>query len=388
MASLDYRLVVDTIPALIFSSRLDGYIDFFNQRCLDYIGVPFAAAEGFQWIEFIHPGDRDAHLHRWQTAITSGQAAMSEARLRNAKGEYRWMLYHTEPLRDEGGTIVRWFGTAVDIEHAKRAEQDLRTIIDTIPAVVWTAHPNGAIDFISGSWLRRTGLTKDDLVEFEFKEVLHPDERDAVVARWEQTVAAGTPHDEEVRIRMAGGTYRWHLMRAVPLRDGSARVVRWYGTITDVDDRKRAERELHNLKEQLFKENIALRDEISQTSMFEEIVGSSEPLRRVLVLVGKVAATDSTVLITGETGTGKELVARAIHKRSPRKSKPFVSVNCGAIPQSLIASELFGHEKGAFTGAMERRLGRFELAEGGTIFLDEVGDLPQETQIALLRVLL
>jgi formate hydrogenlyase transcriptional activator len=121
--------------------------------------------------------------------------------------------------------------------------------------------------------------------------------------------------------------------------------------------------------------------------MFEEIVGSSEPLRRVLALVGKVAPTDSTVLITGETGTGKELIARAIHKRSPRAAGPFVSVNCGAIPQSLINSELFGHEKGAFTGAVQRHIGRFELANRGTVFLDEVGDLPSETQIALLRVL-
>jgi len=121
--------------------------------------------------------------------------------------------------------------------------------------------------------------------------------------------------------------------------------------------------------------------------MFEEIVGTSLPLRAVLSRVSKVAPTDSTVLITGETGTGKELIARAVHKRSQRSSRPFVSVNCAAIPRDLLASELFGHEKGAFTGAIQRRLGRFELAEGGTIFLDEVGELPAETQVALLRVL-
>jgi transcriptional regulator of acetoin/glycerol metabolism len=134
-------------------------------------------------------------------------------------------------------------------------------------------------------------------------------------------------------------------------------------------------------------ENLALREEVDQASMFEEIVGTSAPLRAVLARVSRVAPTDSTVLITGETGTGKERVARAIHKGSARSSHPFVSVNCAAIPQALIASELFGHEKGAFTGALERRLGRFELADGGTIFLDEVGDLPSDTQLALLRVL-
>jgi formate hydrogenlyase transcriptional activator len=150
---------------------------------------------------------------------------------------------------------------------------------------------------------------------------------------------------------------------------------------------KSAFEEIQALRDQLYKENVALREEIDITRMFEEIVGSSPALQVVLSQVAKVAPTDSTVLITGETGTGKELVARAIHKRSQRSSRAFVSVNCAAIPRDLIASELFGHEKGAFTGATQRRLGRFESAEGGTIFLDEVGELPAETQIALLRVL-
>src|SRR5277367_1684736 len=145
--------------------------------------------------------------------------------------------------------------------------------------------------------------------------------------------------------------------------------------------------EIQLLKDQLYKENLALREEIDVDRMFQEIVGSSPALQGVLSGVAKVAPTDSTVLITGETGTGKELIARAIHKRSQRSSHAFVSVNCAAIPRDLIASELFGHEKGAFTGATQRRLGRFESADGGTIFLDEVGELPLETQIALLRVL-
>src|SRR5258705_5829399 len=150
--------------------------------------------------------------------------------------------------------------------------------------------------------------------------------------------------------------------------------------IVGQEERNRAEEEIR-------KENIALREEIIKASMFEEIVGNSPPLQQVLYRVAKVAPTDSTVLITGETGTGKELIARAIHKASKRSDRAFVSVNCAAIPPSLIAAELFGHEKGSFTGATGRRLGRFELAEGGTIFLDEVGELPPETQVALLRVL-
>jgi transcriptional regulator with GAF, ATPase, and Fis domain len=167
---------------------------------------------------------------------------------------------------------------------------------------------------------------------------------------------------------------------ALPFRDGAGHSVTRAVMESAVE-------ELERLREQLDKENLALLGEVDRVSMFEEIVGTSPALQAALSRVLKVAATDSTVLITGETGTGKELVARAIHRRSDRVSRPFVGVNCAAIPRDLIASELFGHEKGAFTGATQQRLGRFELASGGTIFLDEVGELPVETQIALLRVL-
>jgi transcriptional regulator with GAF, ATPase, and Fis domain len=161
----------------------------------------------------------------------------------------------------------------------------------------------------------------------------------------------------------------------------------YFGAVMDITQTKLAFQEIQALKDQLYKENLALKEEVDQASMFEEIVGSSEVLNRVLRHVAKVAPTDSTVLIKGESGTGKELIARAIHKRSQRSARAFIRVNCAAIPASLIASELFGHEKGAFTGATQLRLGRFELADGGTIFLDEVGELPTDTQLALLRVL-
>jgi formate hydrogenlyase transcriptional activator len=176
------------------------------------------------------------------------------------------------------------------------------------------------------------------------------------------------------------GEYRWYLNQYNPLRDEHGHVTRWYVTATDIDDQKKTEERLRN-------ENLVLREEIDRTSMFEEIVGSSKPMSQVLKQVEKVAPSDSTVLILGETGTGKELIARALHRRSRRATRPFVRVNCAAIPESLVASELFGHEKGAFTGALQRRVGRFEAADGGTLFLDEVGDLPMDTQIALLRVL-
>ncbi len=196
----------------------------------------------------------------------------------------------------------------------------------------------------------------------------------------QRALSGDKPFENEQRMRGGDGLYRWFLFRFNPVRDQEGRVLRWYATGTDIHERKQAEERVRN-------ENLALREEIDRTSMFEEIVGSSEGLRRVLVQVSKVAATDSTVLVLGETGTGKELIARAIHKRSRRAAEPFIRVNCAAIAPSLVTSELFGHERGAFTGAVQRRLGRFEAANGGTIFLDEVGDLPMETQVALLRVL-
>ena len=196
----------------------------------------------------------------------------------------------------------------------------------------------------------------------------------------QQALARGLPFDNEQRARRHDGQYRWFLNRYNPLWDDQGRLVRWYVTGTDIDERKQAE-------ERMRSETLALREDLDRTSMFEEIVGSSEALRTVLRHVAQVAPTEATVLILGETGTGKELIARAIHKRSPRARRAFIRVNCAAIPPALIASELFGHEKGAFTGALQRRLGRFEAAQGGTIFLDEIGDLPAETQIALLRVL-
>jgi transcriptional regulator with GAF, ATPase, and Fis domain len=191
--------------------------------------------------------------------------------------------------------------------------------------------------------------------------------------------------DFEHRLLLPNGSIKYVHVVARPFERESGSI--FFGSVMDVTAQHKAFEEIKSLRDELYKENIVLRDEIDQTSMFEEVVGASPALKAVLARAAKVAPTDSTVLIVGETGTGKELIARAIHKRSTRSERAFVSVNCAAIPPSLIMPELFGHEKGAFTGATKRRLGRFELAEGGTLFLDEVGDLPLETQIALLRVL-
>ena len=398
----DLQLLVDSVPALIHTGLPDGYLDFFNQSWLRYVGLSLEDLQGWKWTAAIHPEDSAATLERWRASLTSGEPFLHEARVRRADGEYRWLLHHAIPERDEQGKIVKWYGSSIDIEDRKRAEErlrqeemELRQIVDVVPQHIFVLEPDGRFLYVNRRDLEYSGLTLEDvLAPDHLAKVLHPDDLERLQREREQVIAQGIPWESEARLLGKDGQYRWFLIRLNPLRDEQGRIIRWYGTRTDIEDRKQAEDglqtaldEVKKLRDQLYNENIALREEIDKASMFEEIVGMSPALQSVLSRVAKVAPTDSTVLITGETGTGKELIARAIHKRSHRSSRAFVTANCAAIPRDLIASELFGHEKGAFTGATQRHLGRFELAGGGTIFLDEVGELPAETQIALLRVL-
>jgi PAS domain S-box-containing protein len=228
----------------------------------------------------------------------------------------------------------------------------------------------------------------------ELLERVHPEDRDYVTGRSTKDADDEAEPVVDYRLLLPDGVLKYiHSIRH-PILNDSGEVVEFMGTLVDVTEQHRSREALEEafeeikvLKDQLYKENLALREEVDRTSMFEEIVGGSPALQSVLTQVAKVGPSDSTVLITGETGTGKELIARAIHKRSRRSGRAFVSVNCSALAPTLISSELFGHEKGAFTGATQRRMGRFELADGGTIFLDEIGEVPLDTQVALLRVL-
>ena len=641
--SVDVQLLVDSIPALIHTARPDGHLDYFNKRWLEYLGVTLGEVAGWNWTAFVHPEDVEGILTTWRACLATGEIFEYETRVRSANGDYRWMFHRKVPLRDASGSIVKWYGSSLDIDERKTAEEQLRhnteelertefylaegqrlahmgswafdpdgfyhwspelfrlhgldpaskppslheyldrlhphdreSMADLIAEILEKAspfdatkrivRPSGEVRYIrcvgapvvenhslkkyvgsaidvtehelltqelrrreaylaeaqrlshtgSFGWKPGTGeivwsdetyrifeydpaekptiimvlqrmhpqdralaeqLIEDvstsgtdfeqeyrlvvpsgaikhlhvrahalrdssGSVEFigavtditerkvaeervrgqeaELRQMMdltpqylgvlgadgtpiyanrasldylgmtldewrqrggigdevHPDDVD----RLNRASSSGTTYELELRVRNADGKFRWILSRFNPLYDEKGQISRWYVASTDIDDRKRAEERLQH-------ENVVLREEIDKTSMFEEIVGASPALQTVLSHVSKVAPSDSTVLITGETGTGKELVARAIHRRSNRASRAFVSVNCAAIPRDLIASELFGHEKGAFTGATQQRLGRFELASGGTIFLDEIGELPAETQVALLRVL-
>jgi PAS domain S-box-containing protein len=652
----EFRQLADLLPQHILALGPDGGALYANRHLLDYLGLTLGELQAHFPAQVFHPDDLGPALRSRQVAMARGTAWEAEVRVRRRDGQYRWVLIRYNPVLNGQGLVVRWYAAATDIDDLKQAqampresEDRLRAVIDTMPALVWCTLPDGSLDFANQRWLEYTGLSPQEALGWASRAVVHPDDYAHQKAVWAECFARGEVFEGEVRLRRFDGAYRWFLKRAAPLLDQSGNIVRWYGTSTDIEDRKRAEsasrrseaylaeaqrlahvggwalrlpntdratywssesyaifgfdpalgpppyedlmarvhpddraaleretqdivttgrpfeckyrivrpggdirvvrevgtpvlergvdaayigawvdvteqeamteelrrredylaeaqrlsltgsfcwcvttgrltwstetfrivgadpatpstvgavlervhpedravfqetldratrdgrdfdfehrlvmadgtikhvhavgharrqeggelefvgavmdvsdakraqlelerafEEIQALKERLYRENIALREEVDYVSMFEEIVGDSPALQAVLARVAKVAPTDSTVLIGGETGTGKELIARAIHKRSPRAARAFVSVNCAAIPPSLIASELFGHEKGAFTGAMQRRLGRFELADGGTIFLDEVGELPAETQVALLRVL-
>jgi len=341
-----------------------------------------------QWLQRIHPEDRDK-VKRQASDRMFLQKVDSDVEFRIVlpDGTIKHIHGLAHPVLSLNGELVEVVGTAIDVTERKRAEEkiqqsekELRQLLDFTPQHVTVLGPDGSRLYNNRAALDYHGLTLEQWRNAEPERLFHPQDWERVTREVYSKFLSESSLDIEVRLRRRDGQYRWFLIRYNPTLDEQGRPTHWYAAATDIEDRKQAEQRLQE-------ENVALREEIDKASMFEEIVGISPALHAVLSRVSKVAPTDSTVLITGETGTGKELIARAVHKRSQRSSRAFVSVNCAAIPRDLIASELFGHEKGAFTGATQRRLGRFELAEGGTIFLDEIGELPAETQIALLRVL-
>src|SRR2546430_1804401 len=341
-----------------------------------------------EYLALVHPEDRQFVTQEIEKMLVDHHGFDFTKRIVRPDGTIRHVRCVGVPAaHGEGEGFV---GTGVDVTEQeqltaalRKSEAELRQILDLAPQLIAVLGPKRERLYANRTALTYLGSTLDEWRQRVMGapgSEAHPDDAERIKAVGDRAIISGSPYDVEVRLRGADGSYRWFLARYNPVRDDQGQIMRWYVACTDIDDRKRIEDRMRN-------ETIALREDLDRASMFEEIVGSSPVLRRVLAQVAKVARTDSTVLILGETGTGKELLARAVHKRSRRASGAFIGVNCAAIPPSLVASELFGHEKGAFTGASQRRLGRFEVADGGTIFLDEVGELPPEAQVSLLRVL-
>src|SRR5215469_10878479 len=335
----ELRTITDTIRQPIGVLAPDGTTLYVNRVALDISGLTLGEAiKGFV-ARLCHPDDINRVRDERRIGLLEGVPFDLEMRLLHKSGQYRWYLMQYNPLKDESGQIIRWYSTATDIDDRKRAEDrlrqseaELRTITDTIRQPISVIAPDGTILYVNRVALEESGLTLDK-VNFPHT---HPDDVDRFRAERQERLLRGDPFDLETRVWFKSGQYRWQLIQYNPLKDESGQVIRWYATATDIDDQKRKEEQLRN-------ENVVLREEIDRSSMFEEIVGSCKPMRQVLKQVEKVAAADSTVLILGETGTGKELIARALHRRSKRATRVFIRVNCAAIPQSLIASELFGH---------------------------------------------
>jgi formate hydrogenlyase transcriptional activator len=373
----------------------DQDIRYWSEEC--YRVLSFDPQDGLpqfdQFFQRIHPDDQPGFRELIETAIREKAQWQADYRIVHPEGPVRDIHVVGHPVLSTSGHLIEFVGTVIDVTERKRAEEELRRsemelrqMLDLTPQLVAVFGPDGERLYANRVALDHVGLSLEEWRQtsggfFRPGWFIHPDDRERTARTYSDSARSGdSAYELEVRVQAADGSYRWFLARYNPVRDEHGQIMRWYVAATDIDERKRAEERLQH-------ENVVLREELDKASMFEEIVGTSPALKSVLSRISKVAPSDSTVLITGETGTGKELVARAIHRRSDRVSRAFVSVNCAAIPRDLIASELFGHEKGAFTGATQQRLGRFELANGGTIFLDEVGELPAETQIGLLRVL-
>src|SRR5262245_3907885 len=353
--------------------------------------------------DLIAPEELRCEAEAYTNQIIHGKPVSAETIRRRKDGKRIHISLVAIPISVPGGGQIAEYAIYRDISERRSAEEALRRSegylaeaqrLSHTGSWAWDFHRKEIIHW-SPETFRVFGFDPNDgpVTWQEAKARIHPEDLQHFDQSKERVATDKIEFEFDFRLVHPNGATKYAHCVNRPVINASGDLVELVGSIMDVTDQyqsraalEKAFQEIRGLKDELYKENLALKDEIDQASIFEEIVGTSEALRHVLVQVARVAPTDSNVLITGETGTGKELVARAIHKRSPRFSKAFVSVNCAAVPATLIGSELFGHEKGAFTGATQRRLGRFELADGGTIFLDEVGDLPAETQLALLRV--
>jgi PAS domain S-box-containing protein len=367
----------------------------------------FVAMSGYKREEVI--GHTSLELNIWETPDHRaefikrineyGSIVNFETKFRTKDGSFRVLLSSAEMIEVSGEECLLVVSSDITERMAaqqalRESEERFRNMADNSPVMIWVSAPDNSCTYVNKRWCDFTGRTMQQELGAGWIESIHPEDRDRSFQIYTNSVDERKPFGMEYRLRRYDGEYRWIYDTGAPRFSPSGEYLGSTGSCIDITERKQSVEELQKahdelslLKNQLEAENVYLQQELQLVPTFGEIVGQSDAIKYVLFKVTQVAPTDTTVLITGETGTGKELVARAIHFASARKDRAFIKVNCGALAPSLIESELFGHEKGAFTGAGARKLGRFELANGGTIFLDEIGELPLELQVKLLRVI-
>src|SRR5258708_6702487 len=283
------QATLDMIPAFTWYAAPSGALLFVNSRCADYLGLPkdhplrFGADTGAAWdshIPFVHPDDHEEARRASSDNLKAGSPGDVNLRIRNAQGNYRWFLTRTQPLRAPDGTVQYWIGINLDIEELKRAEQELRDIVDTIPAIVWVARPDGSNAYANSRFVKYSGLAPAEVAGSGWRAAIHPDDLEKHVGKWRASVASGEPHESELRFRGADGEYRWHLDRGLPLRDEEGNILKWYGVVTDINDRKRVEEALRRNEHYL-----AEAQRVSHTGSFGwqpgrgEIVWSDETYR-------------------------------------------------------------------------------------------------------------
>ena len=396
------KTIMDNCPAMIFLKDPQGRYLFANQEFERLTGPRVFEVVGKTDFE-IFPQEQAAAFHANDMQVLEAGAPLTFEEVALHEDGPHISVVCKFPLFDEAKKLYALGGIVTDITERRQAEQAVQESEQALRdseerlRLALKAGRMGVWD-----WDRRTEVRKWSkeyflvmgLLPFSVEpsyhtwaKCVHPEDLPRAKAAVEAAMAEKKEYRCEYRVVWPDGTIRWVVARGESIYDKDGQCVRVMGVLVDVTARKLAEEEIHRLKERLEAENVYLRREVSEAYRDREIIGRSEGILKVLRQVNQVAETDMTVLILGETGTGKELVARAVHGQSARRERPLVKVNCSALPGELIESELFGHEKGAFTGATGRQVGRFELADGGTIFLDEVGDLPLKLQAKLLRVL-
>jgi len=398
-----FRTLADTAPVFIWLTGLDKLCTYVNRSWLDFTGRTEEQELGYGWADGIHADDYQRALDTYVAAFDARRGFQMEYRLRRYDGTYRWVLDTGHPRFTPDGEFIGYVGSAMDITERIESEGALRESETRLRLAQHAARvgtwewdiPTGRAVWSEMIW-QLLGLEPGDggtSLE-RFVAFIHPEDRESTLRRVNEVIANGEEYYDEFRIVRPNGEVVWLASQGKIIRSPDGRPERMLGVNIDINERRLAAEslrgalaEVQQLKDRLHEENIYLQEEIRVASNFGEMIGQSEALKRVLRQAEQVAPLDTTTLILGETGTGKELLAHAIHNRSPRHERPLVKVNCAALPADLIESELFGHEKGAFTGANTRRTGRFEIANGGTIFLDEVGEMPLDLQVKLLRVL-